>query len=328
MVSRSDVVGSGWDRIATPVPGDVHACLQELGVDVIRITGPEIVGRCPMHVERTGAEDKHPSWSCNEESGLFNCFSCGYAGPFVLLVEDILDVDRSEAVAWVRKRGGVEQLDKELGRAKPVYAKDLVDAGDTTKNINEASLALFVDPPIDACKRRNLTVQDARHYGVMWDREQDLWIIPIRDPDTWALMGWQEKNERYLRNRPNGVKKSHTLFGIDVFPGGTAILVESPLDVVRLHSAGVGGGLAAFGVRASEEQMRLLRAVADDVIVALDNDDSGHIQERALCKQYGPRMRMRVLSYEHCPDVKDPGEMTDDEIHVAVEKAYPSFLAR
>lgn len=329
-MARSSVVGSGWDSIATPVPGDVYACMIELGVEVIRVTPPEIHGRCPMHVERTGAQDKHPSWSCNEDSGVFNCFSCGYAGPFVTLVEDLLDLDREDAVAWVRKRGGIERVRKALGQGnQPVYAHDLVDSGDTTKQVNEASLALFVRPPAAACEARGFTASDATQYGVLWDREDDLWIIPIRDPDTGELMGWQEKNDRYFRNRPNSVKKSRTLFGIDVFEGGTAILVESPLDVVRLHSAGVRGGLASFGVRASAEQMRLLRSVADDVIVALDNDRDGRSLEQALRRQYATRIGMRFLSYEHVSDdVKDIGDMTDAQIHRAIKDAYSSIVAR
>lgn len=325
----SSVVGKGWDSVATPVPGDVAACMQEMGLTILRQTGHELVAKCPMHFERTGFEDKHPSWSVNEDTGIFNCFSCGYSGQFVFLVMDVLDLERADAVAWIRKRGGIERVRKVFGRGgDKVFAKDLVDSGDTTKQVNEASLALFVDPPRAECEKRGFSQRDARHFGVLWDRDEDLWIIPIRDPETGELWGWQEKNERYFRNRPNSVKKSRTLFGLDVFERGTAILVESPLDVVRLHSAGISGGLASYGVKASEEQFRLVRSVATDLIVALDNDNDGVKMSQRLRLTYGRRIVMRFLSYNHVPDVKDIGDMSDEEIRIAIKNSVSSVVYR
>ena len=49
--------------------------LTELGVELTRSGGAEIVGRCPVHVKRVGKADNSPSWSMKSETGLWICCS-------------------------------------------------------------------------------------------------------------------------------------------------------------------------------------------------------------------------------------------------------------
>ena len=319
-------VSSGWDSLANPVPGNVFACLQELGIDIIRETNNEISAKCPAHLERTGKEDAHPSWSVNAISGDHNCFSCGFKGSFVDLVRYILQTDRSDAVTWTRNRGGIERVRASLGIG--VKASDLVESNDERGIVNEASLALFVEPPADALAKRNISREAARHFGILWDVDKEQWIIPIREPGTAKLIGWQEKNERWFRNRPNNVKKSTCLFGLDVFPGGRAVLLESPLDVARLYTAGIAGGLSSYGVQVSADQMGILRDRVDLTVIALDNDTDGRRLSDRLRKSHAQKMRMRYFNYDAAPDAKDVGDMTDDQIRFGVDNANSAILAR
>lgn len=69
------------------------------------------------------------------------------------------------------------------------------------------------------------------------------WIIPIWSP-AGPLLGWQYKRLDIVANWPKKVKKSETLFGLrelrEIPATAHAVaIVESPLDVVRLASAGV-----------------------------------------------------------------------------------------
>lgn len=327
-IGKPRTMGRGWDYTETPVPGNVLAALEELGVEVLREVAGEIVAMCPMHLARTGKQDRHPSWTVNAESGIHNCFSCGYKGPFVKLAEDMLDVDRGEAVRWVKARGGIERARKILERI--IEPAPTID---TSKQINEASLALLDHPPIKEIKRRRLTHEAVQHHGVLWDSRptKRCWVLPIRDPDTGTLWGWQEKNDRFFRNRPRDVRKSKTLFGLDVFKGDVAILVESPLDVVRLTSAGISGGLAAFGATISDHQINILKAVADRVISALDNpllDPAGARSSETL-RVNRPRMGipLQFLNYDGT-DAKDIGDMTDEQIRTAIDTAHSSAIVR
>lgn len=316
-------VAKGWDAFGTPVPGNVPSALQELGVEVIHVNLNEALAKCPAHFERTGKEDRHPSFSVNTEEGIFNCFSCGYRGPFVMLVEQMLKCDREDAVGWVRARGGIERVKRAL------VEKTGLMMVDTSTQINEASLALFVDPPAEALAKRHLSLASVRHYGILWDAEKGRWITPIRDPNTGRLWGWQAKNERYFRNVPNEIKKASTLFGLEQFVDGPAILIESPLDVPRIFTAGVEGSLSSLGAGVSAIQMKIIQSITDEVIIGLDNDRDGSKYSRALKAMYGRQMIMKFLNYaDFDEEVKDPGEMTDSQIRHSVDTAISSVQVR
>lgn len=315
--SKRRAANRGWGAIDNPVPGDVLGSLEELGLQVHKITTDEAWARCPGHLEKVGREDGHPSWSVNINTGLHSCMSCPYRGNFVGLVKDLLEVDHSEAAAWVRARGALAYVERKLA---PVVEKE-------RPKVNEAALALFIPPPLSACSSRLLSQDACAHYGVLWDPKRDMWITPIRDPDTGELRGFQEKNERHFRNRPSDVAKSTALFGLNAFTGSTAIIVESPLDVPRLLTVGIAGGMSGYGVGVSAFQMSLLMEVSDHIVLALDKDDDGRAKTSELLETYGSRHRLSVFNYARTR-VKDPGEMTSDEIHWALRNATPGLQAR
>lgn len=313
------------DAFSTPIPGDVFSALGELGVEVLHVNGDEALAKCPAHLERTGREDRHPSFSVNVEEGVSNCFSCGFRGPFVVLVEYMLKCDRDDAVGWIRARGGIERVKRTLDESRGLRLL----TRDTTQQINEASLALFVDPPSDALSKRGLSLASVQHYGILWDAAKERWITPIRDPDTGKLWGWQAKNERYFRNFPKEVKKSQTLFGLEQFVEGPALVVESPLDVPRIFTAGVDGGLSSYGAGVSEAQMKIVQTITDECIVGLDNDKDGTTYSRWLNDTYGKSMILRFLNYADFDEgIKDPGNMTDEQILHSVDTAISSTLVR
>lgn len=316
----------GWDshHLQDPIPGDVAKCLDELGVDIIRVVDDEIVGRCPGHFRKTGKEDRHPSWSVNVESGQHNCFSCGFRGPFYLIVKEVLGHGDEEAIAWVKARGSIDRARKILtGGGQYVH--------EIEEQITEADLALYEYVPTEACSERHLSTPAVDAYGVLWDSAKERWILPIREPETDRLMGWQEKGhaDRYFRNYPKAVEKSRTLFGINELHGETAILVESPLDVVRLHTAGLRFmGVSSYGVHVSDTQLDVLWEAGVKILVsALDNDRKGEESNDALRKRVRGRYRLFFWDYGDT-DAKDPGEQTDAEILRSYGNRYSSVLWR
>ncbi|MFE9834054.1 toprim domain-containing protein [Streptomyces sp. NPDC005551] len=287
------------------------AALAELDLPILRVVGEEATSHCFKHEERTGKADRHPSWACNTETGVFNCFSCGYRGSFVKLVSDVLDVDWDDAETWVRQRGGIERVNKILGRGQ--YLEDLLESQEV-REYTEADLALYTLPPLEARRKRGLTKDACEKYGVLWDPERDMWITPIRD-FTGKLLGWQEKNERHFKNRPYSVKKSQALFGFHVLPpGGTAIVVESPLDCPRIESVGVSGAVSSYGADISDIQMQMLFEHSELVIIARDNDRAGWKAAEAIKQRYrGMGRRIGFWNYTGS-DAKDPGDQSGNEI--------------
>lgn len=316
-----------WEDVfANPVPGDVMSCLDELGVEVLRVKGEEAEARCPAHLKRTGKEDRHPSFSVNLDEGYFGCFSCGFKGRFVHLVEEMLGVDDATAAAWVRERGGIERVRKVLSRREGGL---LIDPRDTTQNINEASLSLYTEVPEEEAEKRGISVEALTARGVLWDPETKRWITPIREPYTNTLLGWQEKNKKVFLNQPAEVQKGLTLFGFnEAQHERTKVLVESPLDVCRAVDAGYENFVASYGVHVSNEQMDLILETTDVLIVGLDNpaiDRDARIANRNMKTLYAKRIILRFMDYSHT-EAKDPGEMDDAELHKAVGNAVSSIL--
>lgn len=305
---------------------DMPTTLAELGIEVADVRGDEVWAWCPNPEHN----ENHPThWSINTESGDHLCFSCGYAGSLDMLVAEKLDMHRSmrmpdgtypldltRAREWVRERGmsldALQRLPK-WEREEQEYRPPM----------GESLLAIYEPPPWEQLEKRALDEESCAAYGVLWDHRESAWILPVREPHTAELWGWQVKGPGVFRNHPPGIKKSRTLFGLDAFKGTRAILVESPLDAVRLHAEGFDGGLATFGAAISDHQMRLVLEYADEVLVATDNflsDPAGRKAAVALLKKYSTRIDMRFLNYDHT-EAKDVGDMDSAEIKTAVEKS-------
>jgi DNA primase len=271
-----------------------------------------------MHKARTGKEDHRPSWWINSETGAHICFSCGYKGNIYTLISDIKGIDYHDAREYIDDTAELP-IDSLMKRIKelPQYV-----VAEETIPMSEARLAVYGEPPDIELKKRFLTREAVNTYGVLWDKTNEAWILPIRDPDTFSLLGWQEKGARgrFFKNQPAGVKKSKTVFGVQHLNEEYLIVVESPLDVVRLASVGVSGAVSIYGAMMSDEQAKIIRR-AKRVVAAFDNDPAG----KKACEQirdYARKYGFDLLFFNYTGiDVKDVGDMTPSEILTGLETA-------
>ena len=275
--------------------------LRSAGVEIKSAGEREITGKCPVHVRTTGKEDRSPSWSINAESGLWICFSCGAKGTLSMLLAELLGTDAT----WDVQKFIIQNSINRLNNKGQVADEPVV-------NITEYSR--FVRVSDNKCAHRNLDPDLVFQYGVRWNQERKAWAIPIVSPSA-ELKGWQEKRAGSVRNYPIGVEKSKTLFGIERFRSRTAVLVESPLDIVRFAAVfSRPQALASFGAHVSDTQLSLLTQVADRVIIAMDNDEAGIAASKKIYKRIStPRRGLHWWNYSGM-NVKDIGDMTDDEI--------------
>lgn len=294
---------------------EMQDTLERLGLEVVSTRGSEIQSYCPAHVERTGHEDRNPSWWINSDTGAHICFSCNYKGGLLSLVSYIQNWDFEKSKEWLNDGGS----DLSASLQKALKPKRVFEE---LTYITESMLAAFVDPPSDALKARGLTLEAAREYEVLWSARHSNWITVIRDPETHKLLGWQEKGHtsRFFRNQPTGVPKSNALFGYKQYKGGDMIVVESPLDVVRLASVGITGGVSTYGSVVSMQQFKLMYG-ADRLIFAMDNDEAGIVSSVNLllwCEEYGKEAWF--FNYAHT-DMKDIGAMSKSEIESGLQNA-------
>lgn len=317
-------VTGGWDNPlrANPVPGDVIACLDELGIEVFRVEGDEAKAQCPAHFNRTGKVTSRGDWSVNTDDGMHNCFSCGFSGYFVEVVVEVLDCSREDAVAWVRQRGGIDRVRKVFGKGS--FIEELV-----ADQVDESDLALFIDVPEDVCAERGISPGAADEYRVLWDPDKRLWITCIRDEND-RLMGWQAKNKRYFHNHPEHLEKGRYIYGINDIPAdcNVGIVVEAPLDCPYILSAGVVGAVSTMGAGITDTQLDILCDRFDVLISALDDDTAGDKTNRELRKRVNGRATLRFWNYGRGNEAKDPGEQSYEQVQRSYETAYSSLLAR
>lgn len=290
----------------------ISALLDEIGLRH-EVRGDEAVAPCPAH-----KPDIHPSWSCNLATGRHYCFSCGFGGGLAKLVSRMVGCSYAEAVALVATRGGLADAQR--------WLESFGTVTETVPRYSEADLGRFGPPPAFELSSRHLTRRAADDYGILWNPGSKSWIIPIRDPETHELWGWQEKNARRFRNRPGGVPKSRALFGLGtVADGSTVVLTESPLDAVRIRSAGFGSGISSYGVRVSNEQLALISSHFGKLILALDNDSAGMAETARICREL-KGIPIFLFDYRHARNRKDPGEMDDLELVLGLANARWSVL--
>lgn len=315
----------------------VSRVLDALDIEYVE-RGDNSQALCPMHERITGDPDHNPSWFIHMETGQHICFSCGYKGNLVQLVCDIKEFylanlagsfvyDYAAGNNWLASAADVsiEEL-KEALKKVPQY----ITPPPKPLPMSEARLAIYVEPPQHALDSRQISQESAMAYGVLWNKNTETWILPIREADTNRLMGWQEKGtlDRTFSNRPVGVQKSKTLFGQANMHEDYVVVVESPLDCLRIHSAGVPSVVATFGAIVSEDQAKLLRYPAK-IIAAFDNpnmDAAGKKasdQLRAYARKYG--LNLFYFNYG-TSGKKDPGDMTDEEIRWGIDNARPAIL--
>ena len=309
---------------------DIPALLAKLYVDTVRERGDEILCHCPLHVQNTGKEDSNPSFWINKDTGANLCFSCGWKGSIFSLVGNIREffdedgtVDYDQVKTWLANTNeiSVEELSKRLKESK-----DYVSLPPPLP-MSEARLALFIEPPQWALDARGVTAEACRKHQVLWKDKESRWILPLRDPYTLELLGWQEKSQggqtRVFMNRPAGLKKSTTFFGVQHMIKERVIVVESPLDVVKLDSLNIPGSVAALGAMISASQIKLLRR-SEVVVAAFDNpflDPSGKKaseQILEIARKFG--FELKFFNYRN-PDTKDIGDMSEADIKFGLENA-------
>jgi len=290
--------------IRRPVPSDVPAALDELGLDY-SVSGDNAKILCLFHT------DHSPSCYVHVDSGVFHCFVCDSAGQFVQLVQRVKGLSEEKAALWCqtrafgRLRGAAERMELSSHR------------NDTTLVINEASLALFTAPPERELRKRGIDLDAADELGILWDPKERAWILPMRDQDG-KLEGWQVKKGHDVWNYPGddrkrgvkGVRKSDYLFGLHAISHTAPVrglLVESPLDVAVFRTAGFRSAVASYGVRVSSSQLDLLTAHCDELIYAGDNDEAGWLMADILRKEF-KRLPLSFYNYGKTK-CKDPGEM-------------------
>ena len=295
---------------------DLIRVLEDAGIERLHAGSKEVSGACPMHVQRTGHPDTHPSWSINRNTYLHNCFACGYKGNLETLLVDVTGANPVDLMLTLREQALLRQWQQVRAEPEPIVTSILPKLSDW------AIINVLKDVPQRFLERRRLKREAIDQYQVRYSPDTKQVVMPLRSPGG-DLLGAQYRQVGSVLTLPKDVAKSTTLFGYSVMSDHDYVaLVESPLDAVRLFGLGVPA-LSSLGAWVSAEQCRLLARAFTTVYLALDNDKAGRsgsaIARRSLRKQGTAVVEWDYtdLVDENGEKAKDVGDAADDDMLAA-----------
>lgn len=291
--------------------------VEALGLQIVSDNGKNAKGYCPVHKERTGHEDSHPSWSINIHTGAWRCFSCHGVGALGHLVE-----------AMGGHYDGIGDLIIEVSaeRARKIVADDEAEEEKPITYVSERLYAKNPYPHKAALERRDLDIETAKLLNIRWSKEGLCYLLPMYSFDG-VLMGWQEKSAGYFNNYPPELPKSRSLFGYQgIRKTKSIVLVESQLDAARFwrysHES-----VAQMGSSLSDEQAHALeRLEPDEVVIAMDYDNAGDgAAAAAATKLRALGVNLRYYNYEDVGAKRgdDPGDLEPDVLLEGLRLSTP-----
>ena len=287
---------------------DAVALLAQAGVDITHVGPKEIKGRCPNPLH----DDRKPSWSISRTTYLHHCFSCGYSGTLTALLVDLTGAAPVDLEDTLKTQSFLRTMEEV--RRHPDEVLEPVLPLLTDWHIKH----VLADVPEKLLLFRRLRRFAADVFEVRWQPETREWVLPLRDP-TGSLLGAQYRQVGTVLTLPGGLPKSSTLFGYrQMRQHDQCVLVESPLDAVRLFGLGIPA-LASLGAWVSREQVTLMARCFAVVYLALDDDKAGHEGAEVATKMLRREgcavvpWRYEGLTDEDGAPVKDVGDVEDDE---------------
>lgn len=288
---------------------------------------------CPVH-----NGDRKDAWSWQIDIGIWKCFSNGcqdkYGNDIFGLVRGIKDCGFKEALDFVKEFVG--------GELNPAKIKELKDIRDNRVFVYSAKKKVPQKTYTNDClarityhdylEKRGFTREIIEKYHIGIGKENhgymvDRIIFPIRNLDGQivAFSGrtlhsdWKERGiPKWKHSKDFELHANKMLFNIDVAKEeiertGVAILVEGPIDALRLVESGIKNVVAVLGKTLYNGQIsELIRAGATRLIIAFDNDNPGKTGADKAVKLAAPFFD--VTKVEITSGQKDYGEMNATEV--------------
>ncbi len=238
---------------------------------------------------------------------------------------------------------GISRKVVDIVRQSLDYKKTRKPTGLKTKTlfeyprIPEQVLGMFEYQP-KALLEQGFTIDTLKHFEIGYDRRRRRIIFPIRNHhgDLVGLSGRTTRGEspRYKVYRselfeviPNySFNKSSVLWNLDkiyqkrmhVDSTPPVVVCEGFKAAMWVSQCGHTDTVALLGTHLSMEQEFLLRRVANDVILFLDNDDPGRDAMFKIANRLGTSVR--IANYNKQIGAS-PDDLNEDEVRAAINGA-------
>jgi hypothetical protein len=319
----------------------IRSVILELGIDIVGETDSVFTCLCPFH-----KNTDTPSFAVNKENGTYICFSpsCDRSGSLLSLVMRQGDLDVFPAKRLIARFNAghkeIESIVEEIFNKRDELPSFPVDT------INRMADNFWGSPAHEYMQNRGFTDKTLAYFGIGYSKNKGLVAIPVHDWEGTpvGVIGRTIKGKRFENSEKLPTRK--TIFNIHRARkhGERVIVVESAMDVMRLHQAGFPCAVATCGGFFTDAHEQLLNRYFNEIIIMTDNDDPeahrdlkckkcpdtcvGHNPGRALGMKIQNKLkskRIRWAAYDYGViyphDAKDVGDMTEEEIKQCIDNA-------
>lgn len=315
-----------------------------LGIDVSSRVGNQWTMRCPLPSHH--GVDRNPSCTYNINDHVYYCFACGVGGDLRNLVSAVAGLGSEEAEQRLAEYSDAaapdvdvfqKQLDKWFNRQPEKVEREF-----NLPIYRESVIEPYVGQNLPYFRSRGISdsISARQRLGFDYNRKRGSFtgsaaIIPHVFGST--LRGWQE---RWLDHGSEGFPdwipkytntkdfpRKETVYNYDkVDRSKQVIVVESALTVCTILSHGYEA-VATFSAGANPRQVKLLRALDTDLILAYDNDKVGREATNTLIAQLENYVNIEVWKPSGLKNKADLGETTKDELEEQMRHyTIPSWL--
>ncbi len=258
-------------------------------------------------------------------------------------------------------RGGDPAVSKKKARARETLAlatkyyqaclvrnKSVCEYVFYRRNLNRPTVAEFKIGYAPASGKALTTVLQKRGYSLdeldaagllnrfKTDMFRDRMTVPFIDT-TGNIIGFTAriigKGEPKYLNTPETIlfNKSKFIFGLyqakeSIRRSGFVVIVEGNMDVISSHQAGVKEAVATSGTAMTEQHLKALSNLTNDIRLAYDGDEAGvKATERAIMMAGDLGIDLTVISDYH--GAKDPDELIQKDPKLwqeAVKNSVPA----
>lgn len=279
--------GDPWDDIKAQ-----HPLLEVVQQHVkMKKAGPEWVGLCPFHGEKT------PSFFVNPAKEKYNCQGCGAHGDVLDFVQGLRSCTKAEAIAELTG-GKVSALPEPVRKERDRLRTDaeMEEARRRAEGTREAAKrwlrATRVDTSHPYLVRKGIAeIVDDLHLARAEDRAV---LVPIYDPDgeiqtVQRIMPEEGAKKKFADNAP--AKMGRLLIGLSF--GGRVIVCEGFATGVSIYASWPEQVCVAFSGGNMETVARDFHARGVPILLAPDKDKMAHFAEVAKeldCPIIGPEV--------------------------------------
>lgn len=323
---------------------DIEFVLRGLGSDRIGHTHDHIMTSCPLakwtHPHGT---DSNPSMGVLESEGMspVNCFTCGYRGGLLGLVNEV-----------ERYRAAEGNGDKELTSLLTDFIRDA-----ETKEFVERPDLKEIEMPLELMQNLNKYHPYMQSRGIKEETAKK-WLLGWWDFSVPMVGEYKaENNERIIypviskkgdikgfqcrlidssvdapkyKNYPQGVSKSAYLYGEHLVKDREKLLIlESQNGTVKVNQLLEENGitnilaLGLMGSKPSDAQVDKMVMWGKEVIICLDNDAAGRTGTTELIKKLRYRSCMlSIIPYPPDSEGKDAEDLGEGLLDLLDKRLY------